>query len=313
MLDQILTVSFFSTLIAATVRMATPLLLTGLGELYSERSGMINIGLEGLMTMGAICSVIVTSMTGSAFVGILAAMVAGIACNMIFAWATIKRLSHQIIMGMVINILAASIATLLNRSYFGIQQMPTAVEGLQNVAIPLLSKIPIIGEALFNQNILVYVAYLLVPITWYLLFRTKPGLKLRSVGENPKAADSMGISIPKYRLLGCTICGALSGLSGAFLAIGYMSRYVENIVSGRGFIAFAAVIFGRWNPKGVLLATLLFGFADALQMRIQSISPDVNAEIMVIVPYLVTLIALVFFIRKGDGPAANGINYSRSK
>ena len=311
MLSNLFTLSFLTELLSSSLRMTTPILYTSLGEVFSQLAGITNIGLEGLMVMGAVSSFIGVSLTGSLLLGVLIAIACGIAINALFAYCVIYRQSDQIVMGMALNILAAGFASFLYRAVFGISQTPEKVEGFTSIHIPLLSDIPVIGEVLFSQNVLLYLAILLVPVCSFVLFRTPFGLRLRSVGEYPKAADSMGVKVYRMRFLGCVIGGALGALGGAYLSVAYMNMYVDNLVSGRGYIALAAVIFGKWNPKGVLLATLLFGFTDALQMRLQAMSLGIPYQFMAMLPYVVTLIALVCFVGKSVGPAANTVNYVR--
>lgn len=310
MMEQILTTAFFSELVGSSIRMTTPLLYTALGEMYSERAGITNIGLEGLMVTGAVSAFVGASLTGSLFAGLFIAILCGVLINMFFAYTVIVRGSNQVVLGMALNILAAGLASYFYRSIFGISSMPSKVQGFARLPIPFLSSIPVLGE-IFNQNILVYLAFALVPVSWFVLFQTKAGLRLRAVGEHPKAADSFGIKVYFQRFLGCAIGGALGALGGAYLSIGYMNMYVENIVAGRGYIALAAVIFGKWKPGGVLLATLLFGLADALQLRLQAMSLGIPYQFMAMLPYVVTFIALIGFVGKSVGPAANGVNYAR--
>lgn len=311
MISSLFTLTFLTELLSSSLRMTTPILYTAMGEVFSERAGITNIGLGGIMVIGAVSSFISVSLTGSLFLGVLIAILCGILINSLFAYCVIYRNSDQIVMGMALNILAAGFASFLYRAVFGISQTPEKIEGFQPIHIPVLADIPVLGEVLFHQNILLYLAFLLVPVCSFVLFRTPFGLKLRSVGEYPKAADSMGIKVYRQRFLGCIIGGAFGAVGGAYLSVAYMNMYVDNLVSGRGYIALAAVIFGKWKPKGVLLATLLFGFTDALQMRLQAMSLGIPYQFMAMLPYLVTMIALVCFVGKSVGPAANTVNYVR--
>lgn len=311
MLANILTVSFITELLASTLRMTIPILFTAQGEVFSERSGITNIGLEGIMVIGAVSSFISASLTGNLFFALLIAILSGMLINSLFAYCVIYRHSDQIVMGMALNILAAGLATFIYRAVFGISQTPEKIIGFRNIHIPVLSDIPLIGPVIFGQNLLLYLAIALVPVCHFVLFKTNFGLKLRSVGEYPKAADSMGVKVYRMRFCGCLIGGALGALGGAYLSIAYMNMYVDNLVSGRGFIALAAVIFGKWKPKGVLLATLLFGFTDALQLRLQAMNLGIPYQFMAMLPYIVTMIALVCFVGKAIGPAANTKNYIR--
>ena len=310
-MNQIFSVAFIVQLLASTLRMATPVLYAGLGETFSQRAGITNIGIEGIMMIGACTGFVGASVTGSLFWGLLIAIASGILINSLFAIGTIVFHGNQIVLGTALNILAAGLSTFLYRGVFGILSVPETINGFGRIPIPLLSQIPILGDVLFNQNILVYAALLLVPACSFFLYRTKAGLKLRAVGEHPRAADSMGIDVYGQRFIGCILGGMLCGIGGMYLSVAYMNSYVDNIVSGRGFIALAAVIFGKWDPKGVLFATLLFGFADALQLRAQAIGLGIPYQFMLMVPYVVTLAAMILVVGKSSGPKANGTNYLR--
>jgi simple sugar transport system permease protein len=310
-MSQLFTAAFITQLFASTLRMATPVLYASLGETFSQRSGVTNIGIEGIMMIGACTGFVGASLTGSLFLGLLIAMASGIFINALFAVGVILFHGNQIVLGTALNILAAGLSTFIYRSAFGILSVPETIEGFKRISIPLLSKIPILGEVLFDQNILVYAALLLVPLCSFFLYKTRPGLKLRAAGEHPRAADTMGIDAYSERFLGCILDGMFCAVGGMYLSVAYMNSYVDNIVSGRGFIALAAVVFGKWNPKGVLLATLLFGFADALQLRAQAIGLGIPYQFMMMVPYVVTLLAMILLIGKAQGPKANGTNYLR--
>ncbi|MDO4340667.1 MAG: ABC transporter permease [Eubacteriales bacterium] len=312
-MDAIMNVNFFVQLFLSTIRMATPILLVALAELYSERAGLVNIGLDGIMSIGALIGFLAGYVSGNPFLGILAGAVAGIAVNMIYAFCTITLCAEQIVYGMAINIFAPALASFIYRAYFS--DTSTVVQGvsMKAVPIPLLSRIPIVGELFFNHSPLVYFAYLLVPVTAVFLNRTKAGLNFKAVGEYPKAAETLGVNVIRQKYLASVVCGALAGIGGAYLTICYTSTYSEGIVAGRGFIALSAVIFGRWMPGGVLLACLLFGFCDAIQIRLQLLSPGTPYQLLQMIPYLCTLVALVVFGIKKSGPKANGQPYYREE
>lgn len=312
-MEAIMNVNFFVQLFLSTIRMATPILLVAMAELYSERAGLVNIGLDGIMSMGALVGFLFGYMTGNPVLGILAGALAGIAVNMIYAFCTITLCAEQIVYGMAINIFAPALASFIYRAYFS--DTSTVVQGIsmKPVAIPLLSQIPIIGPLFFNHPVLVYMAYLLVPVTAVFLNKTKAGLNFKAVGEYPKAAETLGVNVIRQKYLASTICGALAGIGGAYLTICYTSTYSEGIVAGRGFIALSAVIFGRWMPSGVMLACLLFGFCDAIQIRLQLLSPGTPYQLLQMIPYLCTLVVLVIFGIKKSGPKANGKPYFREE
>ncbi|WP_312428884.1 ABC transporter permease [Lacrimispora sp.] len=305
--------NFFVELLLSTVRMATPILFVALAETYSERAGMVNIGLDGIMSFGALIGFIAGFRTGSPMTGILAGALSGIAINMIYAFCTINLCAPQIVYGMALNIFAPALASFIYRLSFS--DTSTLIQGVSMKAmpIPVLSRIPIAGPVFFNHIPLVYFAYLLVPVTAVFLNKTRAGLNFKAVGEFPKAAETLGINVILQKYIACIVCGALAGIGGAYLTLCYTSTYSEGIVAGRGFIALSAVIFGRWMPSGVLLACLLFGFCDALQIRLQLLSPSTPYQILQMIPYLCTLFVLAFFGIKKSGPKANGQPYYREE
>ena len=312
-MSSFFTANFLVELLLSAVRMATPILLVALAETYSERAGMVNIGLDGIMSIGALVGFLVGFRTGSPWAGILAGAAAGILVNMIYAFCTITLCAEQTVYGMAINIFAPALASFIYRLSFS--DTSTLIQGVSMEAfpIPVLSQIPVLGNILFNQSILVYAAYLMVPVTSVFLNKTRAGLNFKAVGEFPKAAETLGIHVVFQKYIACILCGAMAGIGGAYLTICYTSTYSEGIVAGRGFIALSAVIFGRWMPSGVLMACLLFGFCDALQIRLQLISPSTPYQILQMIPYLCTLFVLAFFGIKKSGPKANGQPYYREE
>ena len=311
MLKMIFTEAFIVGLIISTIRLATPLLYAALGEMFSQRAGVTNIGLEGIMTVGTLAGFFGVFITGNMWMGVLAGILGGILANMVFAFGAITLNGDQTVNGMVINILAAGVCTYIYRTFFGLKGEPTQINGFSDFNIPILSDIPIIGKIFFSHNILVYLVFILVPVAWIILYKTTFGLKLRSVGEHPKAADSLGINVNGTRYLALAISGGMAGLGGAYLSIAYMNKYLDNMVAGRGFIVLAAVIFGKWKPQGILGAVLLFGFADALQLRLQALGFQIPYQFLVMLPYVLTLVALVGVIGKTVAPAANGQPFKR--
>lgn len=300
---------FLDNITGATLRMMTPLLLVALGELYSERAGLTNIGLDGIMSIGTIAGFLGGCLTGSPWMGLLLGALCGVALNMIYAFCTITLRAGQIINGMALNILGPALVTYLYRRYFGVTDTLIAVNLMQNIHIPWLSDIPILG-ALFSATPMTYLSLLLLLGTWFFFYKTRPGINFMAVGEYPRAAETMGIHVNRVKYLASVICGALAGLGGAFLTTCYMSTFTEGMVTGRGFIALSAVIFGSWTPLGVFLATLLFGFVDALQLRLQVLL-QLPYQLLAMLPYLCTFAALVFMRQKSSGPKANGQPYAR--
>ena len=304
---------FITNLIFATVRMAVPLIFIALGELYSERAGMVNIGLEGIAAFGSLIGFLAAYITGSTWIGILCGALAGILINLVYSFATITLCADHTVYGMAMNILAPALASFIYRVYFGTGSDLSQIELMSTVSIPVLKDIPFFGELLFDQTPMVYIAFLLVILTSIFFSRTKFGLNYKAVGEHPHAAATLGIDVIKIKYLSCIICGALAGIGGAYLTTCYSSTYTEGNVAGRGFIALAAVIFGRWSGVGVLASCLFFGFCDALQIRLQVASIGLPYQYFQMIPYLATIIALSVIGAKKLGPKAAGKAYRREE
>jgi len=233
--------------------------------------------------------------------------------NMIYAFCTVTLRAQQIVYGMAINIFAPALASFIYRIVFGVSSTLAQATLMKSVAIPVLKDIPFLGKLLFDQTPMVYVVYLLVIVTAVYFTRTKSGLNYKAVGEYPRAAETMGINVVRYKYIACLICGFLAGMGGAYLTTCYVNTYSDGIVAGRGFIALAAVIFGRWSASGVLLACLLFGFFDALQLRLQVGTDLIPYQLFQMIPYVMTLVALTVFGSKIAGPKANGKPYYREE
>ena len=285
----------------STIRLATPLLLAAIGGLYSERSGVINIALEGLMLAGAFTAAAVTYYAGNPWVGLLAAIMAGVLVAWIHAVACIRFKADQVVTGTAINILFLGMPAFLSGALFlssgSTPQIPTG---------NLLPVAPII------------IAFALVPITWYVLYRMPFGLRLRAVGEKPEAADAAGVSVKRMRYSGVLLSGALAAIGGAYLSIGQSSLFTRNMTAGRGFIALAALIFGKWRPVQTMLACLLFGFADALTTQMQGVvklpsGEDVPVQFIQMIPYVLTIIVLAGFIGQSRAPRSLGIPYEKER
>ena len=301
------------TLVAATVRMAVPLLLVGIAELFSERAGLVNIGLDGLMSIGALSGFLAGYFTGSPVVGLVVGAAAGVLINMIYAYCTVTLCVDQVVTGMAINILAPAIALFGYNLFVGSNSANATGAQMESIAIPGLSDIPFIGNAFFNQTLLAYLAFILVPLVRYFFKHFRAGLSFRSVGENPHAAETLGIDVVRVKYLACIVCGALTAAGGAFLTLCYTPIYTDGIVMGRGFIALATVIFGRWSALGVLGASLLFGFFDGLNVALQAQFQAAPVMFFKMIPYIFTIVALIFFGSKHAGPKANGQPYFREQ
>lgn len=310
-MKDILSTTFLIALLSASIRLTVPILFASLGGMFSELSGVNNIGLEGIMLVGAFTGVVGSYYSGSYWIGALFAIICGILIAAVFAYATVKIKINQIVSGVAINLLAVGLTSFFFRALFGITTVPITVNAFGPLEIPVLSRIPIIGEVLFKQTILVYIAFILVPISAYILYRTSWGLNIRTVGEHPMAADTVGIPVNKIRAICVLLSGALGGLGGCFLSLGQFNMFVDNMVSGRGFIAVAAVIFGKWSPKGILIASLLFGFADALQIRVQMTGLNIPYQFLLMFPYLLTIVAVTGIVGKTSAPKALGRPYEK--
>ncbi|WFD09378.1 ABC transporter permease [Tepidibacter hydrothermalis] len=312
-MEKILSTAFIISLLESSVRMSTPILLAALGEIYTQRSGILNLGLEGIMLMGAFGGFAGAYFTGNLWIGVLVSIIVGILFSLIMAFLSVTVRANQVIAGTAMTILGGGLATFLFRMAFGIQKLPPSVEAFKSIEIPVLSKIPILGPVLFNQNALVYLALISVVVCAVVLEKTTFGLKIRAVGEHPKAADSKGINVYSIRYICVMIGGAFGGLSGAFLSIGFMNTYLDQMTAGRGFIAVAVVIFSRWNPYRALGGAFVFGFANALQLRLQTIGFPVPHQFLLALPYLLTILVLISISKKAEFPSAFTVAYNRGE
>lgn len=296
------------SVLTAAVVTGTTFLLASLGALLNERAGILNLGVEGMMLTGAVTGFLAAKSTGSPWLGVLAALVAGALLASIHAFLTISLRANQVGSGLALTIFGSGLSAYLGRPVAG-QPLPTA---FTNVAIPGLAKLPVIGEILFNQNPLVYLGYLLVPLLWWWLYRTRPGLNLRSVGENPGAADAVGINVTRTRYIYVMIGGALCGLAGAHLSLAVTPAWAEGMTAGRGWVAAALVIFAGWNPARAAVGALLFGGVEALAFRLQVAGSLLPPAILAMAPYVFTLVALAFASRgRARIPGALGLAYDR--
>nr|WP_073294301.1 ABC transporter permease [Parolsenella massiliensis] len=299
------------TIVKAMAMGAVPILLAALGEVFSERAGLVNIGLEGIMAVGAFVAFAVGKVTGNLWLGLLVGMLAGVLVNLIYAFCTVTLCSDHVVTSMAINILAPAVALFGYNLFVGANSANATGSQMASLAIPGLSDVPIVGNGLFNQTLLAYLAFLLVPVVSFFFKRCRAGLSFRSVGENPQAAETLGINVVRTKYVACVVCGALAAAGGAFLTLCYTPIYTDGIVMGRGFIALATVIFGRWSAVGVMGASLLFGFFDGLNVALQAQFQAAPVMFFKMIPYVFTIIALLFFGSKHAGPKANGQPYFR--
>jgi len=300
---------------------AAPIILTALGGLFSERSGVVNIALEGIMMVGAFAGatvtvVLETKVPAAAWLGLLAGLLAGVIFSVLHAVASINLKADQVISGTALNILAGGVTVYLSQIIFHQQRTLAFSNGIRQISVPGLNKIPIIGRMFFDQVYpTFYIAIFLVLLTWFVVYKTPLGLRMRACGEHPQAAASMGINVVKMRYFGVLVSGAFGGLGGAVMVLTADIQYTLASIHGTGFIALASLVFGRWNPFGVLGAGFFFGFSSALSFYAKDIKflSDLPAEFFYILPYLLTIIALLFFAGKSVGPKASGEIYDSGK
>ncbi len=296
-------------LLASTIRNATPLVFAALGGMFSERSGVVNIGLEGLMLISAFAGVVGAFLTGSAVVALGFALAAGLIFALIHALMCVTFEADQIISGVAINLLALGGTGFLMVLIFGSGGTSPRIGGFDEIPIPLLSRIPIIGPALFNHSPLVYLMLVLIPVVYFVVFRTAFGLRLRATGEAPEAVDTAGVSVTRMRYYGVVLSGLLAALGGAYFSMDQLSAFTERMTAGAGFIALAALISGRWNPIGAAVAALVFGFAQAVTFRIAQ--DAIPLELLQSFPYVLTIVALAAFGGRATAPAAVGKPYRK--
>jgi len=302
-MSELLDIAIVSGLIGATMRMATPIIFATLGEILSERAGVLNLGIEGIMLMGAMTGFLVTYSSGSIWLGVLAAAGIGMVLGLLMAFLAVYLGLSQHVSGLGITLFATGLAMFIYRLHFGSPTVPPIIEPFKQITIPLLSKIPVIGPGLFTQYSLTYIAWLLIPALSILLYKTKIGLKIRTVGENPVVADTVGVNVLLTRTLCLVAGGALMGIGGAFLTLAHQNMFLIDVIGGRGWVAIAMVIFGNWDPVKGACGALIFGFLDGLQLRLQGLGVAISFHVFLMIPYLLTIVALISVSRKASVPA----------
>ena len=313
MWQEIFTTVFLTGFLAATLRMATPILITALGEMVSERSGIMNLGIQGIMIFGAFTGFTAAYLSGNLWVGFLAGGLAGLLFGLVMGIGAVRYRANQIVAGLGIWILCQGLSSLLNRRVFGLVDTPPEISTLQPVAIPLLSRLPILGETVFNQNLVVYLALLLVPAFVFFFKRTAQGLNIDAVGEQPRAADSAGLNVGRIRIAAAAAGGLMAGIGGAYLPLALYGLYTDDLATGLGWMAIAVVVFGKWRPEGILAGALIFGASNALQFRLQAMKFPLPYQFLLMLPFVVTLLIVIFFVRGESGPSALTKPYSRSE
>jgi len=304
--------SWLISTFARALAYGTPLLLGTLGEIFAERSGVLNLGVEGMMIMGAYSAFVITYTTGQPWLGILVAAVVGGAFSLIHAFAAVTLKANQVVSGLALTMLGLGLSGVLGRSWVGLPLFTT----LKNYTVPGLSAIPIIGPGFFTrQNLLVYITMLLVPLLWYILFHTRIGITIRAVGEDPAAADSLGVNVDRVRYLSVVVGGIFAGIAGAYLAVAYRPAWTEGMTGGMGWIVIALTIFAFWNPVYGLLGSYLFAALYHLSYRLQTL---ISPELLKAMPYVFAIIILIFVSRgtlqkRMGAPAALGLPYTRGE
>lgn len=313
-MNDIFQTVFMVSLLSGMIRIATPILFAALGELVVERSGILNLGVEGAMLAGAFVGFIVAFFTGSLWLGVIMGVIAGGVLNLIMAFLSVSLKVDQTVAGLTINLFSAGLTFYLFRVIIGgtgSQNLPT-LHTFDVLRIPFLSSIPFVGKVLFSQYLLTYIAFLVIlPGICFYLYRTKYGLNLRCVGENPEAMDMKGVSVSRFQYLSLVFGGMMAGAGGAFLTLASSGLFVPEIIGGRGWIAIAIVIFGDWKPVRIMLATLFFGLIDSFQLQIQGIGIRIPYQILLTLPYILTIVAITIGRKKTGAPLHLGLPYKR--
>lgn len=301
MISDLFSMTVLVGILTSGIRLATPYLYAAIGETFGQRSGVLNLGVEGQMLIGAFTAFYVAIRTGNLWLGVLSAMFVGAVMGLAMAFVTVNLQAVQGISGIGFYLFGLGLSDLLFQKILGTVE---TVKGFPKVNLPILSDLPIVGEIFFQQNILVYIAFALVPLAWFVLNKTTLGLKIRAVGENPEAADSLGVSVVRIRYLTIILGGTLSGVAGASLSIALLNVFQQNMTSGLGFIAVALVYFGAWRPFGVMGGALLFSLVNSLQLWVQVLGIPIPSDIAVMMPYILTILVLVISVSRIRAPSA---------
>lgn len=314
-METVVTENIFSLaaivgILTSAIRLATPYLYAAIGEAFSQTSGVVNLGVDGIMLVGAFIAIFVAFSTGSLVLGIIAALLVGLLMGLLMSFISVTLKAEQGISGIGLYMFGAGLSALLFKVLFGTVK---TITGFPPLKIPLLGDIPVVGPVFFQQSLPVYGAFLLVPIAWWILDKTTWGLQLKAVGQNPAAADSLGVNVDRVRYTAVGIGSALAGLAGASLSLSMVNLFQENLTAGMGFIAVALVYFGGWRPLGIMLGALLFSTVNALQLWMQVLGVNIEAEVAVMLPYLLTIAALAFTVSRARQPAALNKPFERGE
>ena len=308
MIAELFTTTVLVGILASGIRLSTPYLFASLGETFGQKSGVLNLGVEGIMLLGAFAAFYTTFITENLWLGLLAAIIVGGIMGLAVAVISVTLKAQQGISGIGIYLFGLGMSELLFQKTLGTVEI---VSGFSSIYIPFLSDIPILGEIFFQQNLLVYFAYIMVPVSWFVLSKTTLGLKIRAVGENPEAADTLGVSVSGVRYFTQIFGGVMSGIAGASLSIALLNVFQQNLTSGLGFIAVALVYFGGWRPLGVLVGSLIFSMVNALQLWVQVLNIPIPSDFAVMMPYVLTILALVIAVQRVRPPSALTKPYER--
>ncbi len=314
-------VSLLTSILTITLRAGTSLLYATIGEIYTERSGILNLGVEGMMMMGAVSAFAIAYHTGSVALAVVTALAVGALMALIHAFLSISLRANQVVSGLTLTLFGTGLASFLGQRLGpgGTRLVGLVGPSLDRIAVPGLSNLPVLGSSVFNQDVLTYSLYLFVPLASWFLYKTRPGLYMRAVGENPQTADAMGIRVGVNRYIYTMIGGALSGLGGAHLSLAYTRGWTENITGGRGWIAVALVIFAMWDPLRAVIGAALFGGINAVQFRMQAAGTNIPAALLNMLPYVATILVLVVITwwetlqKRVGAPGALGVSYAREE
>ncbi len=307
---EIFTQAVFIGILISAIRLATPYLLAAIGEAFAQTSGVVNLGVDGIMLVGAFAAFYVTLQTGNVWLAVLAAALVGLLMGLLMSFISVTLKAEQGISGIGLYMFGLGLSSLLFKVLVGTVQ---TVEGFPALKIPLLGEIPIIGEIFFNHSLPVYFAFLLVPVAWWFIDKTTWGLKIKAVGQNPAAADSLGVSVDQVRYFSVCVGAVLAGLAGASLSTALVNLFQENLTAGLGFIAVALVYFGGWRPLGILVGALLFSTVNAIQLWMQVLGVEIPSDVAVMLPYLLTIAALMFATNRVRQPAALNKPFERGE
>ncbi|MRR29987.1 ABC transporter permease [bacterium] len=309
-MNDVFQASVIVGILTSAIRLATPYLYAAVGETFAQRSGVLNLGVDGIMLVGAFGSFYIVLTTGNIWLGLLTAVIVGLLMGLLMSFISVTLKAEQGISGIGLYMFGLGLSSLLFKTMVGTVK---TVTGFQPIKIPVLSDIPFIGQIFFNHSLLVYGAFLLVPIAWWVLEKTTWGLKIKSVGQNPAAADSLGVNVDKVRYVSVCIGAMLAGIAGASLSISLLNLFQDNLTAGQGFIAVALVYFGGWRPNGVLWGALLFSTVNAFQLWMQVLGVKIPSDVAIMLPYLLTIAALALSTNRGRAPAALNKPFERGE